>query len=97
MACAQFAGVDLVIGEVFVAEFAVFIADQTIRLHLRRIEFDLDFDILGDRVEGAAKFADENFVGLAVTVDVVVIAIALVGKEFHFAVLEIAFTKAQHG
>src|SRR2546430_7391327 len=69
MARTHVSGILLVIVEVLGAEDAIFIADQPVRGHLRRVEFDLDLDVLGNRHECRTHLFHEDLTGFVQPID----------------------------
>src|SRR5437867_1914911 len=95
MARTHVSGILLVIVEVLGAEDAILIADQPVRGHLRRVEFDLDLDVLGNRHEGGAHLLHEDLTGFVQPIDKGVIAMPPIGKLHQEGILEIV-TETQH-
>src|SRR3712207_8223256 len=50
----------LVVVEILLRQHPVLVADQAVRSDDRRVELDLDLDVLGDRHERAAHLLDEH-------------------------------------
>ena len=97
MAGADFAGVLLVVVEVLGPQHAVLVAEEPVAGHLARVELDLDLHVLGDGDERAGHLLDEHVAGFGAVVDVVVVAVAVVGDGFHHRVVEVAAAEAEHG
>jgi hypothetical protein len=60
MACADLAGVDLVVAEVVVFDVAVLVADEAVARDQLWVEVDLELDVLGDDFEGRAELLLED-------------------------------------
>ena len=94
---ADFAGVLLVVVEILGPQHAVLVADEPVAGDLGRVELDLDLHVLGDRHQRAGHLLDEHAAGLGAVIDVVVVAVAVVGDRFHHRVVEVAAAEAEHG
>ena len=75
----------------------VLVADQAELRHLGRVEVDLDLDVLGHGHERRAHLLDEDAIGLAGRIDVVVDAVPPGGDLLERAVLDVAGAAAQDG
>src|SRR5438034_3519687 len=95
MARTHVSGILLVIVEVLGTEDAIFIADQPVRGHLRRVEFDLDLDVLGNRHEGRTHLFHEDLTGFVQPIDKGVIAVSPIGELHKEGILEVV-TETQH-
>ena len=91
------ARINLVIVEVFLRQYPVFIADQTVFLDEGGVELNLDFDILGDGEQRRRHFVIEHLLRFNRAVDIGIVAIANVRDLFHHRVVEIALPKAKRG
>ena len=85
-----------VIAERLVRQGPVLVADQPVGPHPGRVELDLDLDVIGQGEQGAAHLPDQHPVGLEQAVDVGVVAVALVGQQFHGIIAVIAPAEAEH-
>ncbi len=90
MAGADVAGINFVVVEVFVAQGAVGVADEAVFFDGGGVEFDLDFDVLGDGGEGGGELVAQDFSGFFFAVDIAVIAVAGVGDLFHHGFVVVA-------
>jgi len=94
---AHVAGIDLVVGEIFLPQQPVLVADQPVRRHARRVELHLHLHVLGHRHQRAAGLLDEQPPRLRRRIHVAVVSVALVGQFFERAVLVVAHAEAEHG
>ena len=94
---AQLAGVLRVVGKVLGVQQAVLVADESVSGGPLRVELDLQLHVLGQREKGAAHLLDQHLPRLQEVVDVVEVAVAVVGDLLHLRVLQIAGSEAQHG
>lgn len=96
LAGAEFPGIFGIIVEVAGFEETVVIADQAIGSDLCRIEFDLQLDVFRNREKGAGELANQNALAFEDVVDVGIVAIAMIGKRFHFGILVVAAAETQN-
>ena len=62
-----------------------------------RIEFDLNFDILGNGHQRTGQLVDQHFAGLTEGINVAILPIALVRELLECAVFQVAHAKTQYG
>ena len=86
-----------VVLKILLVENAVLVADEAEGGDVLRIKVDLELDVLGHGVEGAEQIRAKDLLGLAHAVDIVVNAVAVVGKRLHVGVTVVARAKAEHG
>ena len=96
MAGAELTGVLAVVLEVLRGEAAVLVADQAVGGDGVGVPLDLHLHVPGDRDERAGGLVDQHLLGLALRVDVGVVAVALVGQLLHRVVVEVAAAEAEH-
>ena len=96
VASADLAGVLLVVVEVFATQQPVFVADEAIAGDVRRVELDLQFDVLRDRHQRAARLSHEHLACLLQRIEVGVIAVPLIGEHLHRRVLQVARADTEH-
>ena len=58
-------GIHCIIVEIFLIQYAVFIADQTIARHLLRVKLHLNFHVLRNRHERAIDLFDQQLLGFS--------------------------------
>ena len=97
MSAADLAAVLLVVGKVFSRHQPVFITDQPVSLHLRRVEVHLDLHVLRNGDEGSAAFLHQRLARLIDRVDIAAVAVSVVRQGFHLVVLVIAHAESQAG
>ena len=97
MAGADVASVHRVITEVLAFQYPIFVADQPILLNQRRIEFNLDFHVLGNRQQGGAHLFNQHLVGLLQGINVGVVAVTGVSQLFHQPIVIVAGSEAERG
>ena len=95
MAGADFAGVDLVVVEVFAAQGAVLVTDQAIFGDDRGIEFELDLHVLRDGQHRRRQFLDEHLAAFVERIDIGMVAVADVGQLFGHRIVVVAGAEAQ--
>ena len=81
MTGADFTCVHPIIAKVLVCDVSIFIPDQSIRLDCIWVELDLYFGVPSHRNQGPGNLVAKYPVGLILRVNVVVVAITLVGQQ----------------
>ncbi len=94
---ADIARIDLVVVEVLAIEQPRLVADQAVLAHPHRIEFDLEFHVLGDREQRAADLLDQYFARFVDRVDIGSVAVALLRQLLHQRVVVVAHAEAEAG
>ena len=91
------AGVDGVVVEVLAAQQPRLIADEAVFRDHRRIELDLELEILRNRKQRRAEFAHQDFPRLVQGVDIGGGAVAGLGDLLSDDIVVIALAEAEHG
>ena len=97
MAGADVTRIDRVVVEILAPQNPVFVADQPVFLDPRRIEFDLDFHVLGDGQQSGAHLLHQHLVRFLQGVDVGVVTIAGIGQLFHQPIVVVAGAETERG
>ncbi len=95
MAGSDLTGIYLVIVKVFIGKFAVRVTDKSVFAHERRVEFNLDLDVVGDSQQRCVELIDQHLARLIYGVNVSIVSIADIGELFHQVIVVVACTKAQ--
>ena len=61
MTRAHFAGIFFIVLKILFVEQPVFVANQPVFSHLRRVKFQLELYIFGNGKQGSTKFAHQHF------------------------------------
>ena len=92
---ADVAGIDLVVGEILVAQHPVLVADQAVLCDLRGVELHLDLHVAGDGQQGRLHLLDQHLARFLQAVDVGVVAVADVGQAFGHRIVIVAVAEAE--
>ena len=96
MTTAQFARIFFIIIKIFFGQHPVLIPNEPVRLHLGRIEFDLQFNIFGNRKQCATEFIHQYFLRLSNAIDIGMITVSFIGQLLHLGILIVAHAISQH-
>ena len=94
---AHLAAVLAVVVEVLGGQQPVLVTDQLPRAHHRRVELDLELDVLRDRLDRPVGFTQQHSARFLQRVEVRVVAVPPVRQHLHRRVLEVARSDAEHG
>ena len=97
MARAHLASVHGVVAELVVTQRPVLVAQQAVAAHHLGIEINLDLGIPGYRLQRTGEVFDEDPLRLVQGIDIIVTAIAVVGKLLHEHIVVVAHAKADGG
>ncbi len=94
MSCSDLAGVFFVIIEILIRQDSVLVTDQSVGGDQGGIEFDLNFDIFGDRHQRAGQLIDQHLFRFAVGVDERIISVSLSADLLQHRVVQVSHPKS---
>ncbi|MNO71084.1 hypothetical protein D3C76_619870 [compost metagenome] len=94
---ADLTGIDLVVVEVLALQRTVLVAEQAVFADGRRVELELDLDVLRHHRKGRAQLIDQHLACLAQVVNVGVVAVAGVGQLLHQPLVVVVHAEAEGG
>ena len=96
MTCTDFSGVLGIVLKILTVQRTILIADQAIIGNNRRIEFHLKLYILTDGEQSSCHFLHQHLPSLPQTINVCIVSVSLVRKDFHLVILQIPCSEAKH-
>ena len=97
MACSNFASIFPVVIEILRIKDSILVSNQSIGGNICGIEFDLDFDILGDGNERARELFQQDLSCFGVGVDECVVSIPFPADLLEHCIVVVTHSKSQNG